>query len=44
MFELMDHESEQSGIYQPFPAFLKLNDIKQASFQGNRFNVVFYNA
>ena len=41
------HASEQSGVYQRFTAFLKTNDIKRnplASFRGNRFNIIFYDA
>ena len=41
------HGSEKSGVYQPFTAFLKLNKIPRnplASFRGNRFNIVFYDA
>ena len=41
------HGSEKSGVYQPFTAFLKLNKIPRntlASFRGNCFNIVFYDA
>ena len=41
------HGCEQSGVYQPFTAFLKSNDVCRnplASFKGNRFNIVFYDA
>lgn len=41
------HGSEQSGVYLPFTAFLKSNGVSRnplASFRGNHFNVVFYDA
>ena len=41
------HGSEKSGVYQSFTAFLKLNKIPRnplASFCGNCFNIVFYDA
>ena len=41
------HESEQSGVYQPFTTFLKANGISRnplAPFRGNRFNILFYDA
>ncbi len=46
---LSKHGCEQSGVYmyQPFTAFLKSNGICRnplASFRGNRFNIVFYDA
>ena len=44
---LCKHGSEQSGVYQPFTAFLATNRIKKnplVSFQGNCFNIVFYDA
>lgn len=44
---LSKHGCEQSGVYQPFTAFLKSNGVSQnplASFRGNRFNIVFYDA
>ena len=44
---LSTHGSEQSGVYQPFTAFLKSNGVCRnplASFRGNRFNIVFYDA
>ena len=44
---LCKHGSEQSGVYQPFTAFLATNGIKKnplVSFRGNRFNIVFYDA
>ena len=44
---LCKHGSEQSGVYQPFTAFLATNSIKKnplVSFRGNRFNIVFYDA
>ena len=44
---LSKHGSEQSGIYQPFTAYLSSNNIPKnplASFRGNRFNILFYDA
>ena len=44
---LSRHGSEQSGVYQPFTAFLKQNGVYKnplSSFRGNRFNIVFYDA
>ena len=44
---LSKHGSEQSGVYQPFSTFLASNGIKRnplASFRGNRFNILFYDA
>lgn len=44
---LCKHGSEQSGVYQPFTLFLESKGIKKnplVSFQGNRFNIVFYDA
>ena len=41
------HGSEQAGVYQPFTAFLRSNMIGKnplASFRGNRFNILFYDA
>ena len=41
------HGSEQSGVYLPFTSFLTSNGIKRnplASFRGNRFNILFYDA
>ena len=41
------HESEQSGVYQPFTTFLKANNISRnplAPFRGNRFNILLYDA
>ena len=39
--------SEQSGVYQPFSTYLKSNGIDRnplATFRGNRFNILFYDA
>ena len=44
---LSKHGCEQSGVYQPFTSFLKSNGVCKnplASFRGNRFNIVFYDA
>ena len=44
---LSEHGCEQSGVYQPFTAFLKSNGVCRnplASFRGNRFNIIFYDA
>ena len=44
---LSKHGSEQSGVYVPFSAFLKSNGVRRnplATFRGNRFNIVFYDA
>ena len=44
---LCKHGNEQSGVYQPFTTFLATNGIKKnplVSFQGKRFNIVFYDA
>ena len=44
---LCKHGSEQSGVYQPFTAFLATNGINKnplVSFRGNRFNIVLYDA
>ena len=44
---LSKHGSEQSGVYLPFTSFLSSNGIKRnplASFRGNRFNILFYDA
>ena len=44
---LSKHGSEQSGVYLPFTSFLSSNGIKWnplASFRGNRFNILFYDA
>ena len=44
---LSKHGSEQSGVYQQFTSFLKSNGIARnplATFRGNRFNIVFYDA
>ena len=41
------HGSEKSGVYQHFTAFLKINNVSRnplASFRGNCFNIVFYDA
>ena len=41
------HGSEQSSVYQPFTAFLRSKEISKnplASFRGNRFNILFYDA
>ena len=41
------HGSEKSGVYQHFTEFLKINNVPRnplASFRGNRFNIVFYDA
>ena len=44
---LCKHGSEQSGVYQAFTSYLSSNGIKRnplASFRGNRFNILFYDA
>ena len=44
---LSKHGSEQSGVYQSFTAYLLSNNIPKnplASFRGNRFNILFYDA
>jgi len=44
---LSKHGSEQSGVYQSFTAFLLSHGVSKnplASFQGNRFNILFYDA
>ncbi len=44
---LSKHGSEQSGVYKSFTSFLESNGIKRnplASFRGNRFNILFYDA
>lgn len=44
---LCKHGSEQSGVYQAFTLYLASNVIKRnplASFRGNRFNILFYDA
>ena len=44
---LSKHGSEQSGVYQSFTSFLESNGIKRnplASFRGNRFYILFYDA
>ena len=44
---LSKHGCEQSGVYLPFTTFLKANGVCRnplASFRGNRFNIVFYDA
>ena len=44
---LSKHGSEQSGVYQSFTAYLRSNHIQKnplASFRGNRFNILFYDA
>ena len=44
---LCRHGSEQSGVYQSFTSHLATNGIKRnplASFRGNRFNILFYDA
>jgi len=44
---MCQHGSEQSGVHQPFTTFLKSNHITKnplALFQGNRFNILFYDA
>lgn len=44
---LSKHGSEQSGVFQPFTSYLKLNGVKRnplATFKGNRFNIIFYDA
>ena len=41
------HGSKQAGVYQPFTAFLRSNEIAKnplAPFRGNRFNILFYYA
>ena len=44
---LSKHGRKQSGVYQPFTAYLSSNNILKnppASFRGNQFNTLFYNA
>ena len=44
---LSKHGSEQSGVYQPFTTFLRSNGVARnplATFRGNRFNILFYDA
>ena len=44
---LCKHSSEQKGVYQAFTSYLSSNGIKSnplASFRGNRFNILFYDA
>ena len=44
---LSKHGSEQSGVYQPFTAYLSSNNLPKnplESFRGNRFNILFYDA
>ena len=44
---LSKHGSEQSGMYQPFTTFLRSNGVARnplATFRGNRFNILFYDA
>ena len=44
---LCKHGSEQSGVYQAFTTFLVSNGVSRnplASFKGNRFNILFYDA
>ena len=44
---LSKHGSEQSGVYQPFTTFLLSHGVSRnplASFKGNRFNILFYDA
>ena len=44
---LSKHGSEQSGVFQPFTSYLTTNGVKRnplASFRGNRFNILFYDA
>ena len=44
---LSKYGSEQSGVYLPFSLFLSSNGIKRnplASFRGNQFNILFYDA
>ena len=44
---LSKHGSEQSGVYQPFTAYLSSHGVTRnplASFRGNRFNILFYDA
>lgn len=44
---LSKHGSEQSGVFHSFTQYLLSNGIKRnplATFRGNRFNIVFYDA
>ena len=44
---LSRHGCEKSGVYQHFTAYLKQNGVPRnplATFQGNHFNIVFYDA
>ena len=44
---LSKHGCEQSGVYLPFTTFLKSNGVSRnplASFRGNMFNIIFYDA
>ena len=44
---LSKHGSEQSGVYQSFTTFLLSHGVSRnplASFRGNRFNILFYDA
>ena len=44
---LSKHGSEQSGVYQSFTTFLLSHGVSRnplASFKGNRFNILFYDA
>ena len=44
---LSKHGSEQSGVYQQFTTYLRSNGIRRnplATFRGNRFNILFYDA
>ena len=44
---LSKHGCEQSDVFQAFTSYLKLNGVKRnplATFKGNRFNILFYDA
>ena len=44
---LSKHGSEQSGVYQSFTSFLSSHGVSKnplASFKGNRFNILFFDA
>ena len=44
---LSKHGSEQCGVYQPFTSFLSSHGVSKnplASFKGNRFNILFFDA
>lgn len=44
---LSKHGSEQSGVYQSFTTYLSSNNLPKnplATFKGNRFNILFYDA